>query len=201
MNSPSTEARLAPQPPLIDQRWYACYTRGNHEKRVAVQLREQQIESFLPLCSQLRTWTDRKKRVAWPLFPGYVFARFRLLELPRVLDIYGLVTVVRSGSAPSAIPDGEIENVRRFVQAVDVHGIAHHLDPYPEIGDRVRINAGPLCGVEGVVLEWRRGRTRVLIGLHAVGQGLSVNVDTASLQRLGERREPRERWGERCSPP
>ena len=54
-------------------RWYACYTRSRHEKRVAERLRQRGHTVFLPLVERVRQWHDRKKRVPWPLFPSYVF--------------------------------------------------------------------------------------------------------------------------------
>jgi len=168
----------------LARRWYACYTRGHYEKRVAAHLQERQIESFLPTHSEEHHWSDRTKRVAYPLFPSYVFARFRAADLSCVLNIEGLVTIVRAGTTLLTIPDDEIANVRRFAETADRYGIAPVPEPFVDVGEHVRVTAGPLAGVEGIVLEWRRARTRVLIGLQAVGQGLSVNVDTSSLQRI-----------------
>lgn len=165
-------------------RWYACYTRGRHEKRVAALLDQRGIENFLPLRARLEQWKDRKKRVLWPLFPSYVLVRFDVRELPTVLGVHGVVTVVRVGSSPVPIPDEEVENVRRFAAAVDAHGLEPELEPF-QPGQRVLVVGGPLRGVEGVVVQ-RRGRARVLVGLQAVGQGLSVEVDAGQLQRLGE---------------
>ncbi len=96
----ATQPDVLSIPPLTGPKWYACYTRGHHEKRVATTLRDHQIESFLPTHSQERRWSDRIKKIASPLFPSYVFARFRLRELPRVLDVAGVVTVVRAGVTP-----------------------------------------------------------------------------------------------------
>ncbi|HEX8690996.1 MAG TPA: UpxY family transcription antiterminator [Longimicrobium sp.] len=168
----------------IGARWYACYTRGRHEKRVSTLLEQRGIEHFLPLHTRTEQWRDRKKRVDWPLFPSYVFVRFDLRELPRVLGVYGVVAVVRSGPAPAVIADEDIENVRRFAAAIDAHGMVPELEPWVEVGERVRVDTGPLSGVEGVVVQ-RRGRTRVLVGLQTVGQGLSVELDAASLRPLG----------------
>jgi len=44
-------------------RWFAVYTRANHEKRVATQLEVRGIRHFLPLYSSLRRWKDRRVRV------------------------------------------------------------------------------------------------------------------------------------------
>ncbi|HEX6751383.1 MAG TPA: UpxY family transcription antiterminator [Longimicrobium sp.] len=164
-------------------RWYACYTRGRHEKRVAALLEQRGIEHFLPLHASTEQWSDRKKRVLWPLFPSYVFVRVDPRDLTKALAVNGMVAVVRGGSAPVAIPDVEIENVRRFAAAIEAHGLEPELEPCLAVGRRVHVGAGPLRGVEGVVVE-RRGRARVLVGLQAVGRGMSVEVDAALLQPL-----------------
>ena len=166
-------------------RWYACYTRGRHEKRVAALLEQRGIEHFLPLHASTEQWSDRKKRVLWPLFPSYVFVRVDPRDLPKALAVNGMVAVVRAGSAPVAIADEEIENVRRFAAAIEAHGLEPELEDLA-VGRRVHVGAGPLRGVEGVVVE-RRGRARVLVGLQAVGRGMSVEVDAALLQPLDAR--------------
>src|SRR5271168_3470221 len=55
--------------------WYAIRTRSRHEKVVAKQLDGLQIENFLPLCNVIHRWSDRRKEVELPLFPGYAFVR------------------------------------------------------------------------------------------------------------------------------
>ncbi|MBV9109973.1 MAG: hypothetical protein JO306_11245 [Gemmatimonadetes bacterium] len=74
--------------------WYACYTRSRQEKIVDELLRQHKIESFLPVIVRESLWKDRKKQVSFPLFPGYVFARFTLDHLSQVLATHGVVAVV-----------------------------------------------------------------------------------------------------------
>lgn len=161
--------------------WYACYTRGRHEKKVASNLESRGIEIALPLHRVEVRWSDRWKTVERPLFPSYVFARFAASELPQVLNTRGLVTILRSGGAPAAIPDEEIENVRRFAAAVSDHRVTPEREAVIEAGDRVRVLTGPFAGIEGVALL-RRGRRRLLVALAPVGEGLAVDLDDASLQ-------------------
>jgi transcription antitermination factor NusG len=166
-----------------EERWYACYTRSRHEKQVAQLLGQRGIESYLPLIPRLRQWKDRKKVVEWPLFPSYVFGRFRLSCLHEVLSVPGVATVVRSNGQPVAIATEELENVRRFAAGL-VEGEAEaELRPYIEQGQWVRITAGPFVGVKGLVIE-RRNRKRVLVGLAAIGQGLEIDVDTRYLKAI-----------------
>src|SRR5437879_11912381 len=53
--------------------WYAVQTRSRHERVVAAQLREQGVSTFLPMITEIRRWSDRRKLVEFPLFSGYVF--------------------------------------------------------------------------------------------------------------------------------
>lgn len=166
-----------------EPRWYVCYTRARHEKRVDEILQERGVESFLPLVTHVRQWADRKKKVSFVLFPSYVFVRFALSDLSRVLSIPGITAVVRSNGRPVAIREEDLENVRRFAAALGLTEGEPEPVPLPEEGVPVRIMTGPFEGVEGVVVE-QRGRRRVLVGLQAIGQGMEVDVDAAAVEPL-----------------
>ena len=168
-------------------RWYACYTRSRHEKRVAERLRQRGHTVFLPLVERVRQWHDRKKRVPWPLFPSYVFARFELSTLSHILGTPGVASIVRQAGEPAPLTDEEIENVKRFADQISEAGVVPELTAYVEEGQRVRVTDGALKGVEGLVVE-RRGRDRALvqIGLKTIGQGLKVDLHVASLKAIGE---------------
>lgn len=180
------EVQQLGDPALYEEpRWYACYTRARHEKRVDGLLAERGIESYLPTRAEEREWSDRKKVVDFPLFPSYVFGRFTLADVHQVLTIPGVSTIVRREGIPAPIPDPEIDNIRRFQEALARTGQVAEPNPLQE-GQWVRVTSGPFSNVEGVVVE-RRGRKRVLVGLRTIGQGLEVDIDTRILQpiRLG----------------
>ena len=61
---------------IQEVRWYALWTRSRHEQVVREQLEQKHIEAFLPTVARWSRWKDRKKKIDWPLFPGYCFARF-----------------------------------------------------------------------------------------------------------------------------
>lgn len=172
--------------PSTKESWYACYTRARHEKRVRAHLDERGFEVFLPLIPRERQWHDRTKVVEFPLFPGYVFARFGTDRLYRILETPGVATVVGFEGELAPIADEEIENIRRFARAVAELGLEPEPEPLVRIerGQHVRITAGPLEDVEGVVVESRSGGERVLVqvGLEAIGQGLKVEVDTRKIE-------------------
>src|SRR4051812_28067947 len=79
-----------------DLQWYAVWTRSRHEQVVREQLLHKQVETFLPTVTRWSRWKDRRKRVDWPLFPGYCFARFNPRERLPVLKCSGVVTIISS---------------------------------------------------------------------------------------------------------
>src|SRR5690348_15829642 len=80
-----------------DSAWYAVQTRSRHEKKVAEEIEEKGIRSFLPLVTRVHKWSDRQKQVQLPLFPGYVFVqagtgaeeRISVLRTPGVAGFVG----------------------------------------------------------------------------------------------------------------
>jgi transcription antitermination factor NusG len=162
-------------------RWYACYTRARHEKRVDRLLSERGFDTYLPLMPRVSQWKDRKKVVEWPVFPSYVFGRFSPADMPRVLSTPGVAALVRSNGRPAPIADDELDNVRRLVQVLSTGAGAPEQRPFIAEGEWVEVMGGPFRGLRGVVVQ-RRNRRRVLIGIKAIGQGLEVDIDTSALR-------------------
>ena len=163
--------------PETDVSWFAARTRSRHEKSVVRLVEGEGFEAFLPTSPRWSRWKDRKKRVDWPLFPGYCFVHVAPNVLPSVRKCDGVVSIISTDGRPSAIPDHEIDNVRKLV--------ASHLpgDPCPLIqeGAMVEVMSGPLRGVVGRLLR-KGSQTRVIISVGLLGQGISVDVDAADVK-------------------
>jgi transcription antitermination factor NusG len=158
-------------------RWHAVWTRSRHEQAVCGQLQQKAIESFLPTISRWSRWTDRKKKIDWPLFPGYCFARFPDTTRLDVLKCSGVVTIVSVDGAPAPIPDHEIDSIRQLVES----DLAY--DPCPLIheGDQVEVTHGPLKGVVGRLIR-KNDKARLLLSVDLIGQAVSVDVDAADVR-------------------
>jgi transcription antitermination factor NusG len=176
--------------PAASPKWYACFTRARAEKRVAELLSERGVETFLPLVSRMSQWKDRRKAVDWPMFPSYVFGRFDLRDAHIVLATPGVVALVKAAGRPIPIDEAELENVRRFVAVLRSGALEVQPKPAPYFteGEWVEVVDGPLAGLRGVVVE-SRGRRRILIGLHAIGQGMDVHIDPRVLRSIPDPRE------------
>lgn len=176
------------QVPDYNRSWFACYTRSRHEKRVVELLGTRGFDSYLPVVLRESQWADRRKMVEWPLFPGYVFARFAPQEVYRVLEIPGVSAIVRFGSELVRVSEDDLESVRIYSQAV-VNGhmglVAAEPVPYISTGDRVKVIEGPFAGMTGIVLQ-ERGRRRLLLGVAAICQGFEVNIGRSDVQLMEE---------------
>lgn len=163
----------------VEPRWYALSTFSNHEKVVAGQLRERTVDHFLPLYNSLRRWKDRRVQLQLPLFAGYIFVRIAMRDRLRVLEIPSAVRLVGFGGPPMALPEHEIEAIRSSLTR-EVRAEPH---PYLTTGKRVSVVAGPLKGLEGIVIRKRNG-LRFVISLDLIMRSVSVEMNAADLQRV-----------------
>ena len=157
--------------------WYAIWTRSRHENVVREQLERKGYEAFLPTITKWSRWKDRKKKVDWPLFPGYCFARFDPLERLPILKCVGVVNIVSFDGDIVAIPDFEIDGVRRLVES------NLQFDPCPLIreGTMVEVVSGPLKGVVGRLVR-KGAHARLILAVDLIGQAVSVEVDAADVK-------------------
>jgi transcription antitermination factor NusG len=159
--------------------WYAAYTSANHEKRVAEQFALRSVEHFLPLYASVRRWKDRRVRLELPLFPGYVFVRLALSDRLRLLQVPGVAKLVGFNGTPTALPGEEIEALKKGL----VSGVRAEPHPFLSVGRRVRVKAGPLEGVEGIVIR-RKNSLRLVISLDLIGRAAAVEIDAADLEGI-----------------
>ena len=176
--SPS-EFRFPSPAPAHIPRWYACCTRARHEKFVAKQLQGLGVDHFLPLYRSLRRWKDRRKMIDLALFPGYVFVKIPLHIRTLVLGIPGMVRFVSFHGNPAPLSEHEIETLRGGLEQ-QVYAEPH---PYLRVGRLVRVEHGPLAGVQGFLVR-KKDRFRLVISLDLIQRSISAEVDAADVRPL-----------------
>lgn len=164
--------------------WYACRTRARSEKKVRQLLQSLGVESYLPVVEKTREWSDRSKRVEFPLFPGYIFARFALMRLQDILRTPGLVEVVRMNGHPTPVREEELESVRSLVQGTKDTGVEPRSHEYLIRGQEVEVVLGPFQGLSGLLVEMR-GTTRVVVQLSAIRLAVSVELSPRAVRPRG----------------
>ena len=162
--------------------WYALYTRHQHEKNVVRALTGKGFEVFLPLYTAIHRWKDRDKRLSLPLFPCYVFLQNPTQRWQSILATPGVHSVVGFAKNPATISVSEIEAIKRVV------GSCLKLEPHPFLhcGDRVRLTAGPLEGLEGLLLR-KKGTWKLLVSVEMLQRSVAVEVDASMVEPVGKR--------------
>jgi transcription antitermination factor NusG len=162
---------------VTDPHWFAIWTRSRHEQTVREELELRGIEAFLPTITKWSRWKDRKKKIDWPLFPGYCFARFAPESRLPVLKCNGVVNIVSFNGEPAPIPEQEIDSLRLLV-ATDLA-----YDPCPLIreGMMVEVVHGPLRGIIGRLVR-KGSHARLVLAVDLIGQAVSVEVDAADVK-------------------
>ncbi len=159
--------------------WYALYTLPRWEKKVAERLDQQGIENYCPLNRVWKQWSDRKKLVYEPLFSSYIFVRVTEKQKWSVKDTKGVLNYVHWQGKPAAIPDQDIETVKRFLnehQQVTVQTLELN------INDQVRILSGPFMNQQAMVLA-QQGK-KVKVEITSLGISLVATIHQAELEPL-----------------
>ncbi len=183
MTPGSAAPELALTSAAAHERWYAVWTRSQCETKVEEGLRQRRFQVFLPRVSVSSRRRDRRLVLARPLFPGYVFLHFAPSREAyiRVVSADGVVRIIgERWDALHAIPDEQLEAVRRLLASGD----RARAVPWIREGDRVRIVAGPLDGVEGLVQCWHRGRATFVVSIDLLQRSVAVEVAAEVVKKV-----------------
>jgi len=173
---PGTVPETVPED-RVEGKWYAVYTWARHEKCVAEQMGQRQLNSFLPVYRSIHRWKDRRKEVELALFPSYVFVHLDLKDRVRVLEIPGVVHIVSALGVPVPLAEHEIETLRRGVEGK----VKMEPHPYLQAGRRVRVRSGAMAGLEGILLRRKEG-LRLVLSIEMLMRSVAVEIDEADGQ-------------------
>lgn len=163
----------------VKRSWYALRVKSRHENTVAAHLQARGFSSFLPFYKCRRRWSDRFKEIELPLFPGYVFCQFNALNRMPILSVPGTVHVVGAGKTPVPVEPAEIAAIQAAVKS----GLPSQPCPFLRIGQKVRIEDGPLCGVEGILTDFK-GHQRLVLSISLLRRSVAVQVNEACVRPL-----------------
>ncbi len=162
--------------------WYAVRTRSNYEGRVNCLLAKKSLNTFYPAVLKWSRRKDRKKKVARPLFPGYLFVECaaQAKDWLEIKKTDGVVAILGNKNIPQAIPEEQIESVRKLIDA----GIDPMPHPYLNVGDRVVVVDGPLRGAIGVFERFNDKKGTFIISVDLLGRSLAAEVDNNVVERF-----------------
>jgi transcriptional antiterminator RfaH len=159
----------------FEGQWWVAHTKSRNEKILAHDLMAKNISYFLPMTLKVSRRSHRTFKSLLPLFTGYLFFcgnendRVELLKTNRVANLLD-------------VPDQEtfLNELAGIEQAISA-GAPLVPHKYIEKGQSCRVIAGPLLGLEGIVVQ-NRGNTRLVLQIDMLGQAASVEIDIEMIE-------------------
>ncbi len=163
--------------------WFALQTRSRYEHFVASMLRGKGYELFLPVYVSQRRWSDRTKNLELPLFPGYLFCRFDPTDRLPIIVTPGIVQVVGTGKNPVPVADEEVAALQSAVKS----GLPREPCQFLQIGQRVRVERGPLCGLDGILTGFK-GHHRLVLSVTLLQRSVAIQVEESWVRPIVQHR-------------
>ena len=164
------------------KKWFAIYVKSRNEKKVSKTLNDIGIESFLPLITRIKQWSDRRKKVDEPLFNSYLFVNIPLSDYYKVLNVNGVVKFICFEKKPVEVPENQIEAIKKYICDTDLHEIDYENIDFKS-GELVRIKSGQMKDLIGRFVEIK-GKHRIMIEIEVVGQYLPINIARSNVERI-----------------
>jgi transcription antitermination factor NusG len=152
--------------------WFALSVKPRFDKAVARTLETKGYETFLPLYRKQHRYGARSKDSDLPLFPGYVCCRFDVQNRLPILTTPGVLQILGAGNIPTALSNLELASLQIAIAA------QLPVEPFPfvELGQRVRIDHGPLTGIEGIVVSLKQ-TLRLVLSITLLQRSVLVEID------------------------
>lgn len=160
--------------------WYAVYTSSRAEKKVKERLDQAGIDCYLPLRTEYRMWSSRRKKVSVPLIPGYIFVHVGTEQFIEVLNIAGVVSFLKEKGKAVPIPDKQIEQLR-FVECNAEEPMEISFEEIP-IGSLIKVVRGKFTGFEGELIEVS-GKYKIVIRLEHLGCAL-MTISASCVEKV-----------------
>jgi len=161
--------------------WYAVNTKTRCEASACASLDRLGVEVFLPMLRERKVLRGKCRVATSPLFPRYLFAKFDVSSLLRAVTYArGVKNIVTFGSGPSMVDESIIHAIRS--QATD--GVIELSENRFSPGQIVRIQDGPLCGLEAVFEKKLDGTSRAVLLLKAMSFQARVILESQHVANM-----------------
>ena len=156
--------------------WWCVYTLSRREKEFMRRLNVEEVPHYGPVIpKRYRSPNGRLRTSFVPLFPNYVFMFASDAERYQAMK-----TNCISRCDPVNDDERLVADLRQLHLVVD-EGVPLTPEAKLESGNKVRVKTGPFAGYEGTVLR-REGKTRLLLSIHFLEQGVSMEMDEGVLE-------------------
>mgnify|MGYP001180173946 CR=1 len=152
-------------------KWFVLYTKPHFEVKVAKGLEKMGIRAFCPVYTEIKQYSDRKKKIEKPLLRSYVLVQLEDKSREVVFGIYGVVRYVFWLGKPAIVREEEIELMKTTLNGVYKSISVSQLQK----GATYKIPDGPFKGQKGKVINLLKSRVK----LELPSLGIFVTLKTA----------------------
>lgn len=153
--------------------WYVVYTKPKWEKKVAEKLSQIGIECYCPIITQVKQWSDRKKKVEVPLFNSYVFVQIEESDRNSVFQVAGVVRYLFWLGKPAIVRDEEINIIKTSLKAENISDVSV---TSIKVGDKIKLESGVFSNQNAIVKEV--SNTYCILVLESLGCVLKIKYNS-----------------------
>jgi transcription antitermination factor NusG len=174
------------------KRWIAALVQMCMEKKVGERLTKLGVENYVPTQTEIRQWSDRKKKVERVVIPMVVFVHTdeKTERTLRMQSFIRKILTYPGQTTAAVIPNDQIDRLKFMLRQSDspVEMMEQHL----QVGDKVHIVRGALQGLEGELCKCVLDKSMVAIRIEGLGYAcVSVSVEDVSLCHSEQSEESR----------
>lgn len=171
---------------MSEAKWYVVHTYSGYENKVKANidktienrhLEEQILEVRVPMQEVVELKNGVEKASQKKLFPGYVLIHMIMNDDTWyvVRNTRGVTSFVGPGSKPVPLTDEEVfaMGISSSIENIDV-----------ELGDAVKVIAGPFANSVGVIREINTNKKTVVVKLSIFGRETPVELDFGQIEKV-----------------
>lgn len=163
------------------KKWFVFYVQFNHEKKIHMKLKAAGYESYLPLLSKVKKWSDRIKKVDVPMFPSYSFVNCLEKDIHKIICFEGIVKAIKIGEKYAIVTNEEIEKIKFIERKPDeIEIYSENL----EKGRKVEILSGYFKGYIGELIGIKSEKKSMVILIDFLGTKVVTHLNSVTLKKI-----------------
>ncbi len=175
----------------MQKQWYAVHTYSGHEKKVKTNierradtmgLKTKIFDILMPTEKELRVRQGKKSEIDRKVFPGYVFIQMVLDDNTWYLvkSTTGVIGFV-GDAKPTPVKNSEIKAIQQALAESEQKPL---IRPKWEVGQAVRVTAGPFADFNGSIQEINAPKDKVKVLISIFGRDTPVELEFSQIEKI-----------------
>ena len=97
-------------------KWHVLHTKPRNEKKVEKQLIALGINAYCPTKTEIKFWSDRKKKVNIPVLPSMVLVKITEKEKDKVFDSPAVIKYMQWQGKKAVVRQEEIDVLKKYLK-------------------------------------------------------------------------------------